>query len=642
MFSLKKFIAPDKTALAFLSKLFFLLFVLKIIFFLYNYNISGGWQVQDFANAWNIIKWSVIYDAASIALINFPLLLLFLIAVKSFRYYIVRTILIVLFTLLNTFVIVLNSIDIFYYRFHMQRADADLLYVLRNPLSNGTLNVIVIGLIIIFFSGLTGWYIYKSISRLMQAGLSQHRFLFTNGVLMLFILLFFLSGTKKLLPTFALTQLQSVQLPLAQNSMHSFIYSMYRKNESIIPNVNYMPAAQQASLFSIYKKNNTESVSPKNIVLFIMESVPAEFFDSSSAYKVAMPFLDSLLKKSTYFSNAFSYSYSSNKGITAILAGIPTITDIPLYHSNYTSITRTSVGSELAKKNYTSSFFIGDNYDDFGFAKCCKWLGIQHYYCMQDIPGYKKMEKHSLGLHDEDVLNFMQQKLSKMQQPFFSVQYNISTHYPNDLPKKWIDKYPDINKTPPMKTMKYYSDCLQQFFTEAAKQAWYNNTVFIFCSDHWAQPNTNTIKVDELESFRIPIFIYDPSRERKVIISSPVSQLDIMNTILHYGGANDNIISYGVSLADTALRYNRPVFTKINSAIYEAINNEYVLGFNAIEGKPIYCYAYKNDTGKIYNLLKQTSEHSPAIDSIILQMKAFLQTASRHYRNRSTILKNDN
>jgi phosphoglycerol transferase MdoB-like AlkP superfamily enzyme len=151
-----------------------------------------------------------------------------------------------------------------------------------------------------------------------------------------------------------------------------------------------------------------------------MESVPADFFEDTSPYKVSMPFLDSLVNKSTYFSNAFSYSYNSNKGITAILAGLPTITDVPLYHSNYTSLSRTSIGTVLVKNNYSSAFFIGDNYDDFGFAKCCKWLGIQQYFCRQDIPGNSEMEKHSLGLHDEYVLNFMQQKLATMKQPFFA------------------------------------------------------------------------------------------------------------------------------------------------------------------------------------------------------------------------------
>lgn len=49
-----------------------------------------------------------------------------------------------------------------------------------------------------------------------------------------------------------------------------------------------------------------------------MESVPYDFFDSSSAYKVAMPFFDSLLQKSVFYKNAFGYSHESNKGITAI------------------------------------------------------------------------------------------------------------------------------------------------------------------------------------------------------------------------------------------------------------------------------------------------------------------------------------
>ncbi|MBC7866003.1 MAG: sulfatase-like hydrolase/transferase, partial [Gloeobacteraceae cyanobacterium ES-bin-316] len=424
------------------------------------------------------------------------------------------------------------------------------------------------------------------------------------------------------------------QLPLTQNSFHSFIYSVYRKNDAIIPGKQYIPLAEQRKLFSILKKSEGLT-SPKNIVLFIMESVPAEFFDSSSPYKVRMPFLDSLVNQSTYFSNAFSYSYNSNKGITAMLAGLPTMTDIPLYHSGFTSIRKTAPGKILAQKNYSSSFFIGDNYDDFGFAKCSKWLGIQQYYCMENIPGYKQMEKHSLGLHDEYVLNFMQEKLAVMKQPFFAVQYNISTHYPNDLPTTYKTSFP-LNSTAPMKTMQYYNDCLQTFFRQAVTQSWFDNTVFIFCSDHWAQPHTQTIRTDEVESFRIPLFIYEPAKAKKNRVDAPVSQLDILNTVLHFAGVTDSIVSYGENLDDTMLPMQRTVFTKVNTAVYQAINQEYVLGFNALEGKGVYCYQYKKDPAKKNNLLK--SPAIPAIDSLILQMKAFLQTASAHYRNKDVKL----
>lgn len=605
-----------------------MLCLLKCIFFAYNYSLTDGWSLQGFEDVLQIIGWSLSYDAIILAFINLPFFLLLLIFGKSIKNRFFLMILSAAFAAINAFVVMLNCIDIFYFRFHLQRSDADLLYVLRNPFADGKL----ILYLLIFGSAvlitLLARTLYKNLLSITSMPVQGRPLFLTNTVLVAIIVLFFATGSKKILPTYPLTAIEAIQLPLTQNSFHTFIYSLYRKNDVAIPAKQYMPEAERKALFSIDKK--IEGVAtPKNIVLFIMESVPAEFFDSSSTYKVQMPFLDSLVRRSTSFSNAFSYSYNSNKGITAMLAGIPTLTDIPLYHSNFTSIKKTALGKSLSKNDYSSSFFIGDHYDDFGFAKCCKWLGVQHYHSMEDIADYKQMEQHSLGLHDEYVLQFMQQKLKNMPQPFFAAQYSISTHYPNDLPKNF--KAAAGNTTPPMKTMQYYNDCLQAFFKEAASQPWYANSVFIFCSDHWAQPHTKTIKLDEVESFRIPLFIYEPGKPVGKKVSAPVSQLDILNTILHYGGVKDSITSYGENLAGTAQNPDRTVFTKINGFLYQAINEEYVLGFDALQGKALYCYRYKKDAGKKDNLLLHASH--PEADRLILQMKAFLQIASRHYRH---------
>ncbi|MBL0355705.1 MAG: LTA synthase family protein [Chitinophagaceae bacterium] len=623
----------EKPALLFFLKLLILLCVIKSVFFFYNYSIADGWALNTTRDFFRLLLWSLLSDSFAIALINLPLFLLLLITGKFLKSKAVKILVALLFTILNTFSLFLNTTDIFYFRFHLQRADADLLYVLRNPFENSSIAVLLVVLAAISFFTIAGSFIYKNLWRIIQPAAGRANLYITSSLLVIFFAAFIISGSKKIVPTYPLTTLKPVQLPLAQNSFHTFLYSLYRRNEMLIPDKNYMPADQQRFLFSIHKKNNTAPIEPKNIVLFIMESIPSDFFDSSSPYKVAMPFLDSLVNKSSYFNNAFSYSYSSNKGITSLLAGIPTMTDIPLYHSRFVSINHTAVGDELAKQHYSSAFFIGDNYDDFGFAQCCKWLGIQQYYCMEDIPGYQLMEKHSLGLHDEYVLNFMGNKLNHIKEPFFAVQYNISTHYPNDLPATFKDRFPEKNTTPQMKTMQYYNDCLQQFFANAATQSWFRNTVFIFCSDHWAQPHNENIRTDEVESFRIPIFIYDPATERKEIISSMVSQLDIMNTILYYGGSKDSLVSYGSSLKDTILNPHRTIFTKTNSAIYHAINEEYVVGFDAMGGKAVYCYAYKKDPERKNDLLKKP--HFNGADSLILEMKAYLQTASRHYRNKT-------
>lgn len=628
----------EKTAWLFFSKLLILLSAVKCVFFFFNYKVANGWSVNGAGNVVRLIKWSLLYDAFCIALIYLPFLLLVLAGGLLLKKKLFRIPLLITTSLAITILIVLNAVDIFYYRFHLQRADADLLYVLRNPFVNGGFKPLLLALTILIATASLCWLFFASLQRITTLRLAGNKFVPTIIGLVLFAALLVVSGTKKIVPTYPLTEVEAVQLPLAQNSFHTFLYSLYRKKETALPLANYMTQQQAELLFSITKKNSPVTGGKKNIVLFIMESVPYDFFDSDSRYKVAMPFIDSLVNKSTFFSNAYSYSYNSNKGITAILAGLPTLTDIPLYHSNYTSINRSVIGNQLAQNGYSSSFFIGDNYDDMGFAQCCKWLGIQHYYCMRDIPGYQQMEKHSMGLHDENVLSFMQNKLANLQQPFFAVQYNISTHYPNDLPKSFVNRYPSQNTTPPMKTMQYYNDCLQQFFKEAGTKDWFKNTVFIFCADHWADPDIQNFRIDETGGFKIPIFIYDPANEKKTIVTSPVSQLDVFNTLLHWGSDEDSIISYGNSLADTTIQKNRTIFTRMNSAVYEAIDQEFVLGFNAVEGKPLYCFDYLKDPQKKNDLLPQ-GIYINKTDSMVLQMKAFLQTASDHYRNNHAVSK---
>ena len=620
----------QQPAFIFLLKLLILLCLLKCIFFFYNNGVTGGWQIESSVNVVHILLWSLLYDTLIIVLINLPFFLLLLL--KPFPKSRPLLLLIAAATaLINSFCILLNSIDIFYFRFHQQRADADLLYVLKNPFQNhdwGSAAIASAGIALLLIMTIL---IFKSLKKIIAHYKAGYSFFLTLFFMGTFCLLFFIFGIKKALPTYPLTNISSTQLPLAQNSIHTFVYSLYRRNESILFPHDYMSQALQDSLFSIHKTNNLlPGATQKNVVLFIMESIPEDFFNSNSKYKVTMPFLDTLVNKSTYFSNAFSYSHNSNKAITAMLAGIPTLTEIAFYHSNFTSIPITQIGNQLAKRNYSNAFFIGDHYDDFGFAKCCNLLGLR-YYCMEDIPGYKKMEKHAMGIHDEYVLRFMGDKIAEMKQPFLAVNYNTSTHYPNKLPTDYREKYPAKNFSDQMKSMSYYNECLEQFFRNAATQPWYKNTVFIFCADHWMYPDFNNLSIDIVQKFHIPIFIYDPSNEKKILKTNIVSQLDIMNSILSYTNDKESFISYGENLVDSSVKLNRVVFCKENNIIYQAIDSSYVLGFNALTGTPEFCYNYKKDLARKNNLIGL--KIIPHIDSLILQMKAFLQTATKHYSN---------
>ncbi len=624
----------EKAAVFFLLKLLILLSLLKLVFYFYNAPVLGTALNISVKNIFVLLKWSLYYDALVLLFINTPFLVL-LVILSFFKKKIPAVLITVVFLLANFIGVLLNLVDVFYFHFHLQRADADLLYVIQHPFQTGFSQHLFAAFFGIVAIAVLFYLLLRIHKKLLTDHLQGSKFFMLALVMFISCVLFIKFQPKKIVPTYPLTELNSAQLQIVENSLHSFAFSLYRKREGMVHPYHFLPDTLCDKLFTASEISYTNDYvsSKKNIVLFIMESIPEDFFHTSGKYKVAMPFFDSLVKQSTYFSNAYSYSHNSNKGITAILAGIPTLTEIPLYHSNYATLKTTAIGTALAASGYSSSFFIGDEYDDYGFAKCCNWLGIQHYYSKEAIPGYQNMENHTLGLHDQYVLDFMGNTINTMHSPFFAVNYNISTHFPNDLPKNYNDKFPDKNFLLEMKSMNYYNECLQQFFAKASTQSWYNNTVFIFCSDHWMYPDARSLVSDVVQDFHIPIIIFDPAQPQQKMINSPVSQLDILNTVLCIAGIKATVISYGNSLLDNNLQQNRTVFCKENSTLYQAIDSSYVLGFNAVTGKAEFCYNYKTDIERKTNLV---GAFNPVVDSLSLKMKAFLQTASYHYNKLGT------
>ena len=632
----------NKPFILFLMGLLLLHSVLKIIFYQYNQPLlfAGAATGITLSEKLQLVKWWLAEDMLTLLGIN-SFLLLTLTAVRFVTERIsawldlaLAWLVIPFFTLINSFALILNLADIFYFRFHFQRANADLLYVLDHPWNRLMQQHFII--ILIFFVTLTG-IIYLMLRMHIKIFRS---FIRGNNCRLITIVLFIALAasfifknafSRVLVPTYSMVELQSKQLPFVQNSFHTFLYSYFRKGESILKK-NYMSIAESDSIMPVRKKlniSNTDTVK-KNIVLFIMESVPFDFFDSSSAYKVNMPFFDSLVKKSTFFNNAFCYAHESNKGITAILTGIPTLSDIPLYHSPYINMPFTPIGTALKKLHYQSLFNIGDEYDNFGFAKCMNWLGIDAYYSKEDIPGYKHLPAHSMGLQDLQVLDFFRQKINQQQQPFFAIQYNISTHYPYDIEESYAKRSPQ-NYTAAMKAMQYYDYSLQQFFQAAEKESWFANTKFIFCSDHWLFPQARPGPYTPVSSNRIPILIFDPADIRKKTVNRLASQFDIHATILAAAGYRDSIITYGNNLLDSSV-VSKYVFSKSGGTIYQVIDNSYVLGFNTVSNKTEYLYDYKNNPQMNKNL-SADKNYLQISSRLQITIKAFLQKTISLYNS---------
>ncbi len=551
----------------------------------------------DHNEGYKIALWSLTYDLLTILIINAPFLFL-LIVTKKIPGIITSIIIRIIFCTLNTLMIVLNTIDIFYFRFHFQRANLDLLYVTDHPVEKlADINILLIAgcLLLLLFIIIMIWKLQNLFYSSLMKKDGYKRIFIISAFIVIALIISNFHLTRKLVPTYPLVDLNTNELNVVQNSMHTFLYSLYRNNHSLLDK-NYFSAAYCDSALQIKKIFSPRNKpSPKNIVLFIMESIPKSFFDSSFQFKVKMPFFDSLLHYSTFFSNAYSYDRVSNKGIVSILVGLPTITDIPIYHSSFINLPKTAVGTALKSRGYSSYFCIGDTYDNFGFAKCIYWLGFDKYYCDRDIPRYKKLPYGPMGIYDEYVLDFMHQKIDDSHEPFFAVNYNTSTHYAYTLPEDYHVKFPK-NYTPAMKSMQYYDSCLHKFFNSSKNEHWFGNTVFIFCADHWQSPDEFLFPVSSMEEFRIPIIVYDPSVNREIKDNSLVSQFDVLGTILDVAGYSDTALSYGMDLLNRDKDAgNKEVFNRINDFLYQVVDSMYVLGFNIADNKTEYLYNYKKD-----------------------------------------------
>lgn len=631
----------NKPFVWFLLSLLLIHSVLKIIFYKYNQPLLFT-DAQNFIpinESLGLIKWSLVQDLLTLLGIN-SLLLFILTAIRfvtikfSPRFNIAAAWLTIpFFVMVNSVALILNLVDIFYYPFHFQRANTNLFYVLDHPLNRLIQQPFFIILLSFLVLVLIIYLVFRLHSKLSRRFISGNDCKLITAILFIcMVSAFFFKNTvgRLLVPTYPMVQLQSHQLPFVQNSFHTFLYSYFRKGEAA-PQKKYMSDAEVDALMPITKKlNATMDGGKKNIVLFIMESVPYDFFDSSSVYKVDMPFFDSLLQKSTFYKHAFCYAHESNKGITAILTGLPTLSDIPLYHSPYVNMSFTPIGAALKKMNYRSIFCIGDEYDNFGFAKCMKWLGVDRYYSKEDIPGYKNLPAHTMGLQDFDVLNFFRQKINQQQMPFFAIQYNISTHYPYDIPESFAKSSP-ANYTTAMKAMQYYDYSLQQFFNAVKKERWFANTKFIFVSDHWLFPQGKPGAYTPISSNRIPVIIFDPSDTTKRIDNRLVSQFDIHATVLANAGYRDSIISYGNNLLDndTTSRY---IFSKSGSASYNIMDSNYVLSFNTINNRTEYLYNYRKDAGLNKNL-SEDKNSAAILNGLLRRIKAFLQKTNSQYNS---------
>lgn len=603
--------------------------LLRLIFYYYNLSFFSTAH-QD---AVPVLGWGLRLDIAAIAIANIPVFVAnLLLRMWQNRPQFVVTFLRVFFVLMNTLAIALSVIDIGYFKYTKHRTNAELFYIFSDSL--GSLPSLLTTFLVLFLL----FAVLLIVLVWMSKKLAIHAVTIKRQVVELLLLVVLMTaairgwGEKTIMPTSPLLHISHEYLPISQNSFHSFVYSLVKKQNRLKEKQYYTTAVVDSLVNTNYLINNLpDSFQHKNVMICILESFSRCYTEVGHPQKAITPFFDSLIQKHcTNFPNAYGNAYTSAQGVVNILGSMYTLIDEPYFYSAYNNTKFESIGKIFKQKGYNTNFFLGAGEDHFGFSKWAKMAGIDSHYNRITYNNEADYDGN-WGIFDAPFFQYTAMVQNKKPQPFFSVLYNISSHPPFTIPTSLQKQLAHPSLSPAQRSISYVDYSFKQFFETAKTMPWYKNTVFVFVADHWFSP-TDTTPYSYTNSSAVPIFIFDPSDNTAKSIPTLASQVDVVPTILdwlHYSGT---YTGFGKSL----LRQNSSPHYVLSytGQVVQIITDDWVLGYSEQQNQTVYLYSYKTDSTFKKNLCN-TAAYKTTQQQLEQIVKANIQQYNKSLLQRS-------
>lgn len=574
------------------------------------------------------------FDLIAISFLFSPLIILHLIPFYFRNLKLYNNLLTILFYISNTIAIVLNLIDVAYFDFTLKRTTTDFFSMIGAGDDFFKLlphYIIDFWYDYILLAGLLflSRFLYKRYCNLNVSFQSYKKkdYLIHSVIFLLFsgLTVFGMRGGFQYKPIDIVNAGQYTKaenIPIILNTPFTIIKTI------LVDNIEIKDYFSEDEVENIYTPKkvivNGGSLKGKNVVIIILESFAKEYvggFNNGIGYT---PFIDSILNESYVFTNSFANGKRSIEALPCILTGIPQLMNSPYALSNYAGNKLNGLPEVLKEEGYLTSFYHGGANGTMGFNGFVGVAGIENYYGLDEYPNKEEDYDGLWGIFDEPYLQYYAKELNEKQQPFFSTIFTVSSHHPYKIPAKHIGKFPK-GDLPLHETVGYTDYALKQFFKTAEKMPWFNNTVFVFTSDHSAQSKNDNYKT-KLGQFAIPFFIYAPSTYLKGKSDDYFQHIDVTPTILGLLGINKTIISFGNNAFDDSDKFSvqfiNGTYQIAQADKFLIFDGEKTIGFYYLSKKPPFLNDYSNQV--------LTDQHIKDKNKLERKLKGIIQ----QYNNR--------
>jgi len=312
---------------------------------------------------------------------------------------------------------------------------------------------------------------------------------------------------------------------LASTKTHKNPYHYFDENNAAQDIANLYKAKKDTSITVL-------TTQRPNVVIFILESFTADLTKTLGNEDGITPHFDSLINHGLLFSNIYAAGNRTDKGLIGTLSGFPTLGTGSIVKWPEKMKKLPSISQKLVQNNYQTSFFYGgesefDNYKAFLLSHGYQKITDKNSFAQKDM-------NSKWGAYDGLVFNKQLQEMNQAKQPFFSTILSLTNHEPFELPVK--SKFGNSNIIQKFKSTAYYTDsCINSYLTEAKKQSWYKNTLFIFIADHGHLYPKNKYEIFQPQRYHIPLLFYGDVIKNEFKgkkISKIGSQQDVAATLL--------------------------------------------------------------------------------------------------------------
>jgi phosphoglycerol transferase MdoB-like AlkP superfamily enzyme len=383
----------------------------------------------------------------------------------------------------------------------------------------------------------------------------------------------------------------------------------------------YMAEETAREKISPYVNSNSSPISildqeKPNIVLIILESFTADLIESLGGETGTTPGFEKLIEEGLLFTNIYSTSDRTDKGIVAIISGFHSQSTQSII-KNVNKLERLpAISQNLRRKGYNTSFIYGGESEFYNFKSYMLSHGVQDVIDQYNFP--IKDVSSKWGAFDHLTFQKSIDYLNKKQQPFFSTLLTLSNHEPFDLPNP--PRFGSNSLANLFRSTAFYTDsALYDYLNKAKQTDWYENTLFVIIADHGHRLPLEKWDNHHPNRYRIPLILYGDALNkdfRGKTIDKIGNQTDLVSTLLKQLKMNSDDYYWSRDLLDS----------KTPSFAFFTWDN----GFGVVT--PEQSLSFDN-VGKNIIYLKDSSVNDSVTQNLKIIGQAYLQETYRQYLN---------